>query len=1222
MMKETLFNQQSRIRGLRLVLALFAIMLSPIGAWAQNVTAKFLEYDEETEQFIEKTCTDGVQVTSSTSSWSNSTYVVNEDVTITERIEISGNVSLILCDGKTLTAKRGITVGENKTLTIFAQSGGTGTLIASALNEKDDNNNNIYVGAAIGGTHSVEFDVPQTIYCGRINIHGGQITADASNQTITPSSGLPSSDGGVSAGIGGSFLYGGTVAIYGGTVNAIGCENGHGIGSGLGSSDPGILELGKGVTCYGGDSENPTGNAVSGYAEDVGTRYRYMRTTYEPTKYNIWIAGTQVTSLNASNITGQYISGKVYYDVQNGLTLENATIDGNIVTSSDDVLWIGLIGTNNFVTNVTNNGEESADLYVYSASDNLCSLTITGNGNETLLSGFNNDITEALFREGGMYWLPTISNNVLTSLVIASEPFDVEETTDPETSGAYLIKYPSDLKNLSTLYNSGTAEGLVTAKFKLANDIDCSSLTDFVPIGTAEVPFCGEFYGDGHKIIGLSFTNPASNSLSNYRGLFGVVGGDDNGSSECIVDNVEMNNCSFGGGTHNGAIAGLFQSGTISNCKVTGNTTINCEGENSYAGAILGVYDGGVLSNNTYEYSVTTSIKMPNEEADVKSDYDERGLGYPSDDCYDITADNGIVMYTKKLDVSKISYGYRCDKSYDLLSNDGILALAPGQTSYISLLPEEGENISSVSLVYTPEGASVATTVPLENIAEMPGSYVYAIEMPDVDATLSVNTEYYGINVGGVAVTNINANNIMGGDFALASYDKLTNTLTLNGCQFFIEAGDAAGRGFVEIGSEIKKLNVHLLGYNVISDNFGYLFKADNEESACTVNVTTGAIPGKLVYSGDHLTSNVTLNYGNSGLTWNDKVELKAIEYAQGTEDICYFGTGQFHDDGGSLFDDYPLWDYSAFSEGGFGWYYAKAKTTNFDSNLSPTVLSELVEGQYVSKMRTDGSYLIGSLTFQCVPVVSEAAITVKLMSLNGETEYATGTLTDGVVTLIPSPAGLATFENVCLTFSSTAPFSFVPMAVKTEAIVPESSFEFHNGWTTYYNADADIFLPANVAAYIVTGVGANTAIVSQIKYVPKGIPVLLNQQNESVASTDNINTSNNMLKHAADAINDVSTLNGTVFGLYNGSFMRVTGSISAGKNYLYIPNTAPNGAPQLTIEFENDDNMTGISDAKCGNDNGQNDEWYTLNGQKLQQEPAVKGLYIKNGKKVVVNNK
>ncbi len=184
---------------------------------------------------------------------------------------------------------------------------------------------------------------------------------------------------------------------------------------------------------------------------------------------------------------------------------------------------------------------------------------------------------------------------------------------------------------------------------------------------------------------------------------------------------------------------------------------------------------------------------------------------------------------------------------------------------------------------------------------------------------------------------------------------------------------------------------------------------------------------------------------------------------------------------------------------------------------------------------------------------------------------------------------------------------------------------EFHEGWTTYYNADIDINnLPAGVGAFVVTGLSENAAVVTQINNIPKGVPVLLN--NATQTTTTNVygtDVKSNMLKHAADAINDVSTLNGTVFGLYNGKFMRVTGAISAGKNYLYIPNaTAPTGAPQLTIVFENDGNMTGISDAKRGNDNGQNDEWYTLNGQKLMQKPAVKGLYIKNGKKVVVNNK
>jgi hypothetical protein len=35
-------------------------------------------------------------------------------------------------------------------------------------------------------------------------------------------------------------------------------------------------------------------------------------------------------------------------------------------------------------------------------------------------------------------------------------------------------------------------------------------------------------------------------------------------------------------------------------------------------------------------------------------------------------------------------------------------------------------------------------------------------------------------------------------------------------------------------------------------------------------------------------------------------------------------------------------------------------------------------------------------------------------------------------------------------------------------------------------------------------------------------------------------------------------------------------------------------------------------------NDN-ENGEWYDLNGRKLNGKPAQKGIYIKNGKKIVV---
>jgi hypothetical protein len=93
----------------------------------------------------------------------------------------------------------------------------------------------------------------------------------------------------------------------------------------------------------------------------------------------------------------------------------------------------------------------------------------------------------------------------------------------------------------------------------------------------------------------------------------------------------------------------------------------------------------------------------------------------------------------------------------------------------------------------------------------------------------------------------------------------------------------------------------------------------------------------------------------------------------------------------------------------------------------------------------------------------------------------------------------------------------------------------------------------------------------------------------------------------------------GTIYGLYNGKLMRVgMGTIPAGKNVLQV--TGGSGAPELSIVI--DDDTTGIDTVGCDSVATGNEGWYTLDGRKLQQKPTKDGLYIKNGKKVVVNNK
>ena len=172
---------------------------------------------------------DTVVLTSSTYPWTDGkAYILNSDVTIGSWVDVTGNVILILTDGNTLTASKGIFVYDGAALTIDAQGEGTGVLIATGSGQ-----------AGIGGFGSEN--------CGTVIINGGVITASGGSGAagigggdegnfgeITINGGIVTASGGQnSAGIGNGWHgSGGTVTINGGTVNATGNGGGAGIGRG------------------------------------------------------------------------------------------------------------------------------------------------------------------------------------------------------------------------------------------------------------------------------------------------------------------------------------------------------------------------------------------------------------------------------------------------------------------------------------------------------------------------------------------------------------------------------------------------------------------------------------------------------------------------------------------------------------------------------------------------------------------------------------------------------------------------------------------------------------------------------------------------------------------------------------------------------------------------------------------------------------------------------
>ena len=165
----------------------------------------------------------------------------------------------------------------------------------------------------------------------------------------------------------------------------------------------------------------------------------------------------------------------------------------------------------------------------------------------------------------------------------------------------------------------------------------------------------------------------------------------------------------------------------------------------------------------------------------------------------------------------------------------------------------------------------------------------------------------------------------------------------------------------------------------------------------------------------------------------------------------------------------------------------------------------------------------------------------------------------------------------------------------------------------TYYNNETDTYLPDGYSAYFITGVSGTTATTQSLTYIPKGSAAIV----AKVASTGaTAPGEGNMMIHVTENT-DVTTMAGTIYGLYQGKLMKVTmGTIAAGKNVLQV--AGGSGAPELSISI-GDENTTGVQTLNVERGTLNDDSWYTIDGRKLQQAPAQKGLYIVNGKKVVI---
>ena len=104
--------------------------------------------------------------------------------------------------------------------------------------------------------------------------------------------------------------------------------------------------------------------------------------------------------------------------------------------------------------------------------------------------------------------------------------------------------------------------------------------------------------------------------------------------------------------------------------------------------------------------------------------------------------------------------------------------------------------------------------------------------------------------------------------------------------------------------------------------------------------------------------------------------------------------------------------------------------------------------------------------------------------------------------------------------------------------------------------------------------------------------------------------TGDGTVTYTSDNVN-VATVNSetgevTIKGTGNAT---IKATVADGTNYTYATKTA-----QYTLTVEA---ATGISDVKT--DATENANWYDLSGRPLNGKPTKAGVYVKNGKKVVI---
>ena len=212
---------------------------------------------------------------------------------------------------------------------------------------------------------------------------------------------------------------------------------------------------------------------------------------------------------------------------------------------------------------------------------------------------------------------------------------------------------------------------------------------------------------------------------------------------------------------------------------------------------------------------------------------------------------------------------------------------------------------------------------------------------------------------------------------------------------------------------------------------------------------------------------------------------------------------------------------------------------------------------------------------------------------------------------------------NLYNEYQTTDDWKSFAITSSESVVMTNVAFDGSNVYDTFVDPEHNLMVPSVLTAFTVKSVGETSVVLSPITdgVIPAGVPVLL--LSKSVDS-DDIRTSSTeekgtakggQLKAAPKGGKEVKSI-GNIYLLYKDKFyLSQTGTIP--ENGVYLEVQAENLRTRGVLSI-GDDGTTGIQQIENGL-NLEKSGWYTLDGRRLESAPTRKGLYINNGKKVVI---